>query len=186
MHGEKKDFSGKISGGCFRDLKYVKLSVNDLFLEVVQEEMKKLRSYLLIAVFILTGILNVGAILKREDRIAQTQTDPILYEQKMEEIKDGEKGPSMPAIEYYKGAGFLTTAPVKGLEASDLRDAFAQPHELWEVFPAGTAGTAEDSFNEYWWLEEETPGAVVPDKPEAPSLREDKGPDDDDYWFVDN
>jgi hypothetical protein len=158
--------------------------LNDSFRETVKEKMRKLRACLLVAAVVVTGFLNAGAVLQREDRIAQTQTDPILYEQKMEEIKDGEKGPSMPKIEYYKRSGFLTTAPVKSLEASDLRDVFSQPHELWEVFPAGAPG-AEEAYDEYWWLEEENP-AAGPDTSAASPAPEGKTADHDDYWYVDD
>ncbi|MFA7254576.1 MAG: hypothetical protein WC133_00555 [Candidatus Omnitrophota bacterium] len=37
--------------------------------------------------------LNVGSIRRSEDPVRDTQTNPILYEQKKEEEKDGKKGP---------------------------------------------------------------------------------------------
>ena len=48
----------------------------------------------LIFVSALAG-LNLGTVRKAEDPIRDTQTNPILYEQKKEEEKDGKKGPLM-------------------------------------------------------------------------------------------
>lgn len=52
-------------------------------------------------------LLHVNAILKTEDPIADTQTEGILYDQKMEQEKDGVKAPATPKMIYYGGQGFL-------------------------------------------------------------------------------
>jgi|GEM_PF-3327174 len=58
--------------------------------------------------FILTLCLHWNAILKVEDPIADTQTEGILYDQKMEQEKDGVKAAASPKVIFYGGQGFLT------------------------------------------------------------------------------
>lgn len=115
-------------------------------------------------VVVISGFFHLGAILKEEDHIVRTQTDPISYEKKMEELKDGEKGPSMPKIEYYKKTDFLTMAPNKARGTETFPEAGAadsgklQPYELPEGVPAevNAEGTkkGETGDDEYWWIEE--------------------------------
>ncbi len=56
----------------------------------------------------LIGLIHVNAFLKSEDPIRDTQTDPISYDKKMEEEKDGVKAPSSPRVVFYGGQGFLS------------------------------------------------------------------------------
>ena len=70
-----------------------------------------------IAVLVFIGItvlsfFQMGVIRKKEDPILKTQTEAISYKQKMEEIKDGEKGPSMPSFNLYPKQKFLSELPV--------------------------------------------------------------------------
>ena len=58
--------------------------------------------------------LHLAAVRKKEDPILKTQTDPIAYKEKMEEIKDGEKGAPAPSMERYPQSGFLSKPPVVG------------------------------------------------------------------------
>ena len=50
---------------------------------------------------IVMSSFNLGTILDKKDPITKTQTDPISYKDKMEEIKDGEKGAPSPSFEFY-------------------------------------------------------------------------------------
>ncbi len=111
--------------------------------------------YWLVLAVIITGFLNLGAILKKEDHIAATQTDPILYEKKMEELKDGEKGPSMPKIEYYKKADFLSKTPVatQGNEQASVET--VRPSEWPEELPAEVGKEKAETSDEYWWIDED-------------------------------
>ena len=59
------------------------------------------------------ALLQMGTIRRKEDPILKTQTDPILYKQKMDEIKDGEKGAPSPSFRHYDKAGFLAELPVE-------------------------------------------------------------------------
>ncbi len=111
--------------------------------------------FLLLAVF----CLNTGAIRKNDDHVVQTQTDPILYEKKMEELKDGDKGPSMPVMSIYKKSNFLSQgsvnreapaeAPKKEPQAAidELRE------ELSDDLGGSVSGDAPDE--DYWWSDGE-------------------------------
>lgn len=95
---------------------------------------------LLIFVSILAG-LNVGSIRRSEDPVRDTQTNPILYEQKKEEEKDGKKGPLMYNVKYNPHAGFLTDLPIEKEKAAP-----SVKVDTVETFsPAGGAS---------WWEEE--------------------------------
>lgn len=90
-------------------------------------------------------LLHVNAILKAEDPISETQTDAILYEQKMEQEKDGVKGPATPKMIYYGGQGFLTKNSVSKYEketgsgsAAAKKEAFDWS-EWWDDKPADPA-----------------------------------------------
>ncbi len=65
---------------------------------------------------LLIGFLHVNAILKAEDPIADTQTEAISYDQKMEQDKDGVKAPATPKMIYYGGQGFLTRSSLSKYE----------------------------------------------------------------------
>lgn len=55
--------------------------------------------------------LHGNAILRNEDPIQAVQTDAISYDQKMEQEKDGVKGPATPKVIYYGGQGFFSKPP---------------------------------------------------------------------------
>ncbi len=56
--------------------------------------------------------MSLGVIRKKDDPILRTQTDPISYQQKMEEEKDGKKGAPAPSFAFYKKSRFLTEPPM--------------------------------------------------------------------------
>lgn len=64
--------------------------------------------------FILMSVLaglNLGTVRRAEDPIRDTQTNPILYEQKKEEEKDGKKGPLLYHVKNYPREGFFIDPP---------------------------------------------------------------------------
>jgi hypothetical protein len=69
------------------------------------------------------GLSNLALIRKEQDPIQDTQTAPIAYKQKMEEIKDGEKGPPTPSYQYYSRSRFLTEQPI----AKDVQEELNKP-----------------------------------------------------------
>lgn len=119
-----------------------------------------------IFVLVLAG-LNLGTIRRAEDPIRDTQTDPILYEQKKEEEKDGKKGALLHSVKYNPADSFLTASPnvspkKEKFSAVGIQEAGPAGADWWEevpvaetnlagqkpVTPAGPVGTD-------WW--EETP-----------------------------
>ena len=94
--------------------------------------------------------LNLGTVRRTEDPIRDTQTSPILYEQKKEEEKDGKKGPLMYNVKYVPREAFFIDPPY----AADKKN--SEKKTVAEETPAST-GTTD------WW--EEQPAA-----PQAPSV----------------
>ena len=90
----------------------------------------------------LVFVLHMNAILKTEDPIADTQTDPILYEKKMEEEKAGVKAAATPKVIYYGGQGFLTKKSLSKYEKETIGSAPSKKKEKfnwsdwWEDKPA--------------------------------------------------
>ncbi|MBI3307517.1 MAG: hypothetical protein HYZ84_06915 [Candidatus Omnitrophica bacterium] len=128
-----------------------------------KSEFKKPAIFLLL---ILCFMLHAGTLRKNEDPILKTQTNPILHKQKMEEIKDGEKGAPAPTWKLYPKEKFLAEAPV----AEDKKEQTPEPSDripvAEEPIPENLEGVTElssepsldeneKSQEEDWWLEEE-------------------------------
>lgn len=103
----------------------------------------------------------MGSIRKNQDPILETQTSGILHKDKMEEIKDGEKGAPTPSFKLFDKFGFLAEPPIneeqKNIENENgyLPDSNAVlpenpiPDEVYEAM--GNTPDDEDA----WWMEEE-------------------------------
>ncbi len=117
------------------------------------------RAVFFIFVSILAG-LNLGSIRKAEDPIRDTQTNPILYEQKKEEEKDGKKGPLMYSVKYNPRENFFNDPPFeKEKKSSSEKSVTAE---------APSSGGVAD-----WWEEQSTePQAVPPAETVVESLPE--------------
>ena len=124
-------------------------------------------------VLVLLSVLNIGTIRKKDDPILKTQTDPILYKEKMEEIKDGEKGAPEPAWRLYPKAKFNTETPMKvGREIQEESKTQGEERipELGEPIPENLEGIEQEqrpgeeqavpaesksSNEDGWWTEDE-------------------------------
>lgn len=105
--------------------------------------------------FILVGVLagvHVGTVRRTDDPIRNTQTDPIAYQQKMEEEKDGKKGPSSYSVKYNPSDTFFVAPPFDEKEKVSAKEKsrVEKPSALsdwWEEKPVqGTAtSSSEDS-----------------------------------------
>jgi hypothetical protein len=89
--------------------------------------------------------LNLGTVRKTEDPIRDTQTNPILYKQKMEEEKDGKKGPLMYHVKNNPRESFFIDPPYDaeekkssgGTVAGEAPPAPADTAGWWEEQPSG-------------------------------------------------
>jgi hypothetical protein len=107
----------------------------------------------LIFLSVLAG-LNLGSIRRAEDPIRDTQTDPILYEQKKEEEKDGKKGPVLYHVKNSPRETFFIDPPFEKEKKSSTKEL------VTKEIPSSsdTAG---------WWEEQSTaPQAVSEPLPE--------------------
>lgn len=109
---------------------------------------KKISGFLFI-IFCLTFL--TGTIRKQDDPIRNTQTDPILHKQKMEEIKDGEKGAPTPSWKLYPKEKFLAKSPVENEPNAGTSTSSGRIPNLGEPIPENIS--EEDENEENWWTE---------------------------------
>ena len=104
-------------------------------------------------------MINLGTIRKKENPILKTQTNPIAWKDKLEEIKDGVKGPPAPSWKLYPKSRFQTEDLIhhQGSE-SEPRGAGDKIPELGAPIPEDQRDKTKDS-NEDWWHEEDQTGA---------------------------
>ena len=93
--------------------------------------------------------LNLGTVRRTEDPIRDTQTDGILYQQKMEEEKDGKKGPLMYHVKYNPRESFFIDPPFEKAKKTSPKET------VTEKAPASTDTTG-------WWEEQPTDSKAVP------------------------
>ncbi|MBI3317407.1 MAG: hypothetical protein HYZ85_05350 [Candidatus Omnitrophica bacterium] len=76
------------------------------------------------------GCLHLSAVLKKDDPVVKTQTDPISMREKMEEIKGGVKSAPSPSHKHYSGEDFFTESAVgqKEVKASES----SQEEAVWK------------------------------------------------------
>ena len=100
-------------------------------------------------VVILVSLLNLATIRKKEDPIAKTQTDPIAFNDKIEELKEGPKGAPTPSFQLYAKSKFFTELPVDQKQTKESKE-----EGKGKVTELGKLGE-EEEFEEDWWMEEE-------------------------------
>ena len=113
----------------------------------------KRKFFCIITLILACGILNLGTIRKKDDPIARTQTNPITFKQKQEELKDGPKGAPAPSFTLYPKTRFLMDPPV-----SDKSKESPKPDQkkLIEPAPEEVQYWEEDKDGkgeEDWWSE---------------------------------
>jgi len=117
---------------------------------------RRLPAVLLVFLLAIVFLLNTATVRRRKSAVGRTQTDPIKLKDKMEEIKDGEKGPATPQFSWYGGGnGFMGKSPV-GTRAS-VKPAKTKKPEAFDV------------------TEVDDKSKLVPKKPEALPEKEDRG-----------
>ena len=153
------------------------------------------KAMFLILMSVLAG-LNLGLIRKVEDPIRDTQTDPILYEQKKEEEKDGKKGPLLYHVKNNPRESFFIDPPFE----KATKDSSKQTAPEKTTSPSGTADWWEEQSTESQAMSsdktaskpvpgplpeaEKAPGPKAPEQsaatPEAENATPGKG---DNYWW---
>lgn len=101
-------------------------------------------------------MLHAGSVRKKDDPILRTQTHPIALKDKMEEIKDGEKGAPSPSFKHYPKSQFLTEPPVENQPDSKAETPAKSPAE-WggsTIEDLGeSAASGDEQEEEDWWEE---------------------------------
>ncbi len=111
---------------------------------------KKISGFLFI-LFCLTFL--TGTVRKHEDAITKSQTDPILHKQKMEEIKDGEKGAPTPSWKLYPKEKFLAKSPVEIQSDKGTSESLEPIPSLGDTLPEDINGEVEKEAD--WWEEDQ-------------------------------
>jgi len=112
--------------------------------------------------------LHMNAILRNEDPIQSAQTEGILFDQKMEQEKDGVKAASTPKVIYYGGQGFLTKSSLSKNEKESERGITKKKKQTfnwsdwWEEKPAQPDSSASEGVSK-----EDEQAAVMADKETA-------------------
>ena len=108
-------------------------------------------------VILFCALLQVATVLKKDDPIIKTQTEPIAYKEKVEETKDGVKGAPSPSYKHYPQDGFVTQETVENEKEPSQQSSLKEAEEVWENeeldFIALDDGEEEDL--EFWEEEEE-------------------------------
>lgn len=105
---------------------------------------------LVVALLFSVLMLHAGSVRKKDDPILNTQTNPITLKDKMEEIKDGEKGAPSPSFKHYPKSRFLTEPSIENNLDSES--------EISEESPAEWEEPLIEDLGEDWWEEEEGEG----------------------------
>jgi len=141
--------------------------------------------------FIFVGVfagLNLGTVRRADDPVRDTQTNGILYEQKMEEEKDGKKGPLLYHVKNSPRETFFIDPPFeKETETSSSKAAGEKTSAdggmegWWEeesAVPQEASSTeTTESLDETQKTEIAEASKAVPKEQDAPSEKE------DDYWW---
>ena len=107
---------------------------------------KKVIFFIFVSVF---AGLNLGSIRREEDPIRDTQTNPILYEQKKGEEKDGKKGPLMYHVKNNPRETFFIDPPFEKEKKKSSKETVTEKTPS----SADTAG---------WWEEQSTTPQAAP------------------------
>lgn len=114
---------------------------------------------------ILVFLLHSGAIRRERDIILETQTDPISLKKKIEELKDGEKGPTTPTFEFYEGRDFQTKVPVdNNPEAAGIPQVHDHIPQYGDQVPENLEGIEQEKQGEDDWWTESWGGETEPPK----------------------
>ncbi len=111
-------------------------------------------------VLLLLVFIHGGAVRKKDDPILRTQTNPILYKEKMEEMKDGEKEAPLPSFKLYRKEEFLADPPMAAEPKRESRGIYQEEVSLHasESLP-GEGDVHDDEWEELQDVEE-TEGSV--------------------------
>jgi hypothetical protein len=154
------------------------------------------KAVFLIFISVLSG-LNLGTVRQAEDPIRDTQTNPILYEQKKEEEKDGVKGPLLYHVNNYPRETFFIDPPYEADKKNSAKETSTEEAPVpagisgwWEEQPttpqtASPAGTVAEPLRESLPKEQQDRDHGVPDQTaaSAPDAKHDSEGKGTDYWW---
>ena len=175
-------------------IEYTMLRTSAFLLHQLFFSMNRKAAFFLFVSFL--AALNLGTVRKSEDPIRDTQTNPILYEQKKEEEKDGKKGPLLYHVRNYPRESFFIDPPLvkekknfpekivteKAPSSVDTAGWWEeQPTASPAVLPGETVSEpSSEPLGETEKVQDQEasePSAVVPEAENAPSGQK------DDYWW---
>ena len=123
--------------------------------------------------------LHTAAILKKDDPVARTQADPILFSEKMEQEKDGKKEAPMPSFKLYGEKGQLHQSPVGAIPKDEPEEFYIKPKKAFQ--DQGAVSEVSDKTEPYLEEPPESAEIGIPEA-EAPGAVEEESYDSEDWW----
>lgn len=118
----------------------------------------------LISLMIIIALLNLASIRKSEDPVINTQTNPIAHQEKLEEIKEGEKGAPSPLFIHFQKEPFLIDPPMNhDQNEEDLLEPLTYVPSLSEE---ERVRNQEDEYGEDWLYQDAAEDFKLPSDPE--------------------
>lgn len=115
---------------------------------------------LVLLLFFCAAVLHLGTVRRKQTHMTKAQTEGIKLKDKLEELKDGEKGPATPSFGWYGGEnGFMGEPPLNREEEPARIEVSAYP-TVSEVdlplqgTPAVVESDKEDSGEDEVWDED--------------------------------
>jgi len=105
-------------------------------------------SFLFIACLLMIAVLNVGTIRKKDSAVSKTQTAGIKLKDKLEELKDGQKGPATPTYGWYGGKNDFMGEPPFSDEAPESEKKPPIPEVLEVNLPYDSQDSREGDDSE--------------------------------------
>lgn len=123
-------------------------------MNVMKTDLIKLKKAGILSWLAILLVVHVNAILKNDNPLEDSQTEAILYDQKMEQEKDGVKAAATPKVIYYGGQGFLTKSSLaknekesEGAAVKKKKQSFNWS-DWWEEKPVESTGQEQLSASE--------------------------------------
>jgi len=124
---------------------------------------RKIPGMLLVLGVCAAAFLNSGTVRRKQTGVSKAQTAGIKLKDKLEEVKDGEKGPATPSFGWYGGKNsFMSEPPVSKDKDEPASEMVQEVPEVSEVEflspPASEAEGAPSEEQEPWdedWAEDD-------------------------------
>ncbi len=141
--------------------------------------LRKEKSAILMVLFLVLVLVQIGTIRRKDDPMTKAQADPILFKEKMEQEKDGKKEAPMPSFTLYGKQRFLADSPVGTVPPADDTELDGRVGDGGETADSALEAVPEDAASDT---------QVVPsaeneqEKSSETSSEEETSKQEEDWW----